>query len=150
MAITTAMADSFKVELMTATHNFTNGQHTFKMALFANTSKVAGNTYNNTATSFASIASGDEASGTGYTLGGTAMTNVTPTNTGNVAFTNWSPNPQWTSASFTTCGCMIYNNTSSNRCVAVYSFGGDQTVTSGTLTVQMPTAAAATAVVRLA
>ena len=35
MAITQAMCTSFKKELLTATHNFTNGQNSFKLALYA-------------------------------------------------------------------------------------------------------------------
>ena len=34
MAITQAMCTSFKKELLEGKHNFTNGAHTFKLALF--------------------------------------------------------------------------------------------------------------------
>jgi len=104
----------------------------------------------------------DETTGAGYTATGVAMVNVTPVVSGTTAYTNFSPNPTWTSASFSTAGCMIYNsslglggtsgtNTSGGgRCCGVFDFGGTQTVTSGTFTVVMPAATSSTAILRIA
>src|SRR5437763_9559114 len=113
MAITTAMPTSFKGELPQAVHNFiiTTG-HVFKIALI----KVSpAGTYGAASTNYSNITgNSDEASGTGYTAGGTALTNVTPTTSGTTALTNFSPNPAWTTATISATGCMIYNTTSSN------------------------------------
>lgn len=158
-APTTAMATSFKKELMTGTHNFAaSGGNTFKIALFKAAASVAG-TWNATATNYgagsggpttANMGTDELATGSGYTAAGVTLTNVDPSTSGTTALTNFTPNPSWTSATFTTSGCMIYNSTASGKCVAVYSFGGDQTVTSGTFTVQMPVADASNAIIRIA
>src|SRR5882757_8889775 len=79
----------------------------FKMALFK--VGVAG-TYGAASTNYTDMTGNtDETSGTGYVAGGTALTNVDPTASSPSAFTTFSPNPSWTSASFSTIGCMIYN-----------------------------------------
>jgi hypothetical protein len=56
----------------------------------------------------------------------------------------------FSSASFTANGALIYNSSQSNKAVAVIAFGGDKTVTSGTFTIQFPTADASNAIIRLA
>ena len=73
------MCTSFKKELMTATHNFTNGSgNTFKLALYTNSASFnAGTTAYTTS---------NEITGTGYSAGGGALTNVTPTTGGTTAF----------------------------------------------------------------
>ena len=91
--------------------------------------------------------------GTGYVAGGTALTNVDPVASSPSAYTTFSPNPSWTSASFSTAGCMIYNSTqngpNANPGVSVHDFGGTQTVTSGTFTAVMPVAAVGTAILQI-
>lgn len=125
---------------------------TFMMALI----KVGmAGTYGAASTQYADIVgNSDEVTGTGYSAGGTALTNVDPTSSGTTAYTTFSPNPSWTSASFSTAGCMIYNNTRNGTinqpCVSVHDFGGTQTVASGTFTVVMPTADASNAILRIA
>lgn len=146
---TTAMCTSFKSEVMQALHNFTASTgNTFKIALI----KVSPTgTYGAASTNYSNITgNSDEVSGTGYTAGGATLTNVTPTTSGTTAYTTFSPNPSWTSATFSTTACMIYNSSSSNRSVSTYDFGGTQTVTGGTFTVVMPTADASNAVIRVA
>jgi hypothetical protein len=150
---TTAMPTSFKVEMLTATHNFTiTTGHVFKAAL----GKVAPTgTYDATTTNYSNLTgNADEvAAGGGYTTGGfawTAAQNLTPVATGTVAFTQWSVNPSWTSASFSTVGCIIYNSSQGNRAVYVGSFGGTQTVTAGTLTLVLPTNDSTNALLRIA
>lgn len=123
----------------------------FKMALFK--APVAG-TYGAATNSYADMTgSSDETSGTGYTAGGTALTNVDPVASSPSAYTTFSPNPSWTSSSFSTSGCMIYNSTQNgdlaNEAVSVHDFGGTQTVSSGTFTVLMPVAGVGTAVLQI-
>ena len=89
------------------------------------------------------------ASGNGYTSGGQICTVTDVTVDGSVAIVDFA-DQSWTSATFTARGCLIYNSTKSNKTVAVIDFGGEKTATNGTFTVQMPAAAAATAIVRLA
>ena len=52
----------------------------------------------------------------------------------------------WTSATFTCRGALIYNSSKSNKSIFVLDFGTDKTVSSGTLTVQFPTANSNTAI----
>lgn len=147
--ITTAMSTSFKVELLEGKHNFTAGTgNTFKVALFKS---VVTGTYDATTTNYSSMTgNSDETSGTGYTAGGTGLTNMTPTSTSTTAFTTPSANPSWTGATFSTSGALIYNTNNSNSSVGVWSFGGTQSVSSGTFTILMPANAAATALIQLA
>jgi hypothetical protein len=74
---------------------------------------------------------------------------VTPTSDGTTAICDFA-DTTWSSASFTTCGAVIYNTNNSNSAVAVLSFGGDQTVSSGDFQIQFPAAAASTAIIRIA
>lgn len=138
----------------------TIGGDIFKMALI----KVGpAGTYSAASVNYTDITgNSDEVSGTGYTATGTALTNVSPTTSGTTAYINFSPNPSWTSATFSTIGCMIYNTnariggtsgtntTGAGRCMGVFDFGGTQTVSAGTLTVLMPSATSSTAVFRIA
>jgi hypothetical protein len=149
ITVTTAMPTSFKVELLKGLHDFTNGADVFKIALLKSAAAGSG-TYGAASTNYSDITGNtDEASGTGYTAGGNTLTNVTPTADSTTAITDFA-DTTWSSASFTTCGAMIYNTTNSNSACAVLSFGGDQTVSSGDFQIQFPAAAAATAIIRIA
>lgn len=103
----------------------------------------------------------DEVTGTGYSTGGFALTNVGPSLPGSPSTTatvSFSPNPSWTSATFSTTAAVIYNTNGrlggtvplTGRSVAVYDFGGTQTVASGTLTLIMPTNDGSNAILRIA
>jgi hypothetical protein len=144
--ITVSKASTGALGTVTATGD------TFKMALI----KVgAAGTYGASSTNYTDITgNSDETSGTGYTAGGVALTNVDPVVSGAGAYINFSPDPSWTSASFSTIGCMIYNTTRrgpiATRGCSVHDFGGTQTVASGTFTAVMPVAALATAILRIA
>lgn len=137
--ITTALVDSFRVELLTATHNFTNGQDAFKLALFKNQAALVG-TYDASTTGYANMTgNGDELpNGNGYTTGGFALTNTTPVAVNHKACTTPSANAVWANSTFSTRGCLAYNSTKANRCWFVYDFGGDISVVAGTLTIGMP------------
>ena len=88
-------------------------------------------------------------SGTAYTAGGATLTSVTPTTSGTTAFCDFA-DVSYTSASFTANGALIYNDDQSDKAVAVIAFGGDKTVSSGTFTIQFPTADATNAIIRIA
>lgn len=146
MAITQAMCTSFKVELMTATHNFTNGANAFKLALFRATASIVG-TFGASTTNYSNMGA-DEASGTNYTAGGNTLTNVTPTSSGTTAYTDFA-DLVFTNVTITTSGCLIYNSSASNKSVAVFNFGSDKTATAGDMTIIFPTADASNAIIRL-
>lgn len=142
--ITTAMATSFKVELLEGKHNFTAASNVFKMALFKGTG-ITG-TYDATTTNYSSM-TGDETSGTAYTAGGVFLTSITPTAVNGVAIVDFN-DASWTAATFSTSGCMIYNTANSGACVGVWSFGS-QSVSNGTLTILFPTADDTHAIIQL-
>jgi len=148
MTITTCMVTSAKLQLLEAQHNFSaSGGDTFKLALIK---ASPSGTYDTTSTNYSNITdNSDEVIGTGYTAGGFTLTNVAPVVTGTTAFTSFSPAANWTTATFTTTGCMIYNSSKSNTCVGVYDFGGLQTVTASTFTVIFPVDAAGTALIQI-
>lgn len=142
MAITQAMCTSFKVELLTATHNFTNSSgHTFKLALFTDSASLGAGT--------TAYSTSNEASGTGYSAGGNTLTNVTPTSGGTTAFTDFA-DTSFTSSTITARGALIYNSSQSNKAVVVLDFGSDKSSTSGTFSVIFPTADASNAIIRIA
>ena len=149
---TTAMPTSFKVEILKAVHNFTASTgNTFKLALGKSTATVTG-TYDATTTSYDTLASNSDelANGNGYTTGGATLTSVTPVADSTTAVCDFD-NYTWTSATFTTSGGIIYNDTATgNPACAILSFGGDQQVSSGDFQIQFPAAAAATAIIRIA
>jgi hypothetical protein len=149
---TTAMPTSFKDELPQGLHNFTiTTGNVFKCAL----GKVSPTgTYGAATTNYSNLTgnSDEVASGGGYTTGGfawTAAQNLTPLNSGTGAYWQWSVNPSWTSASFSTVGCLILNSSASNQAVYIGSFGGTETVTSGTLTLVQPTNGVGTSLLQL-
>ena len=148
--LTQAMCTSFKTELLTGTHDFTNGTgNTFKIALFRATASIVG-TYGAATTNYSDVTgNSDEASGTGYSAGGNTLTNVTPTSTGTTAFTDFD-NTTWSTATITASGALIYNSSASNAAVAVLDFGGDKTSTAGDFTIVFPTADATDAIIRIA
>lgn len=142
MAISQAMCTSFKVELMQALHNFTNGTgNTFKIALYTSAATLGAST-----TAYSST---NEVSGTGYVAGGNTLTNVTPTSSGTTAFTDFA-DTTWSTATITARGALIYNSTNANRAVAVLDFGADKTSTAGDFTIVFPTADASNAIIRIA
>jgi len=146
MAITSAVCNSFKQEILEAEHNFTASTgNTFNIALYTSSVTLGAST-----TAYSDTNEITNTSGTAYTAGGAALTSVTPVLDSSTAVCDFS-DISWTSASFTANGCLIYNDShTSNAAVCAVAFGGDKTVSSGTFTVQFPAAAATTAIVRIA
>jgi hypothetical protein len=149
ITITTAMPTSFKVEILKAVHNFTASTgNTFKIALLKATAAGSG-TFGAATTNYSQLGTDELATATGYTQPGNTLVSVTPVSDGTTAICDFN-DTSWTSATFTTCGALIYNSTASGAACAVLSFGGDQAVSSGDFTIQFPAAAAATAIIRIA
>ena len=150
MAITQAMCTTFKKELLTATHNFATNGNAFNLALYA---IGGGGKSSTTATLGAAttvlVTTGEVASSGSYTTGGSALTKVAPSNAGTTGITDFG-NISFTTASITARGALIYNDTNGNKAVAVLDFGGNKTSTSGTFTIQFPTADASNAIIRIA
>ena len=146
MAITSAICNSFKAEVLKAVHNFTaSSGNSFKLALYTSSA-----TLNKSTTAYASTNEISNTSGSAYSAGGSALTSVTPVLSSDTAVCDFS-DLSFTSASFTANGCLIYNDTASgDPAVCAIAFGSDKTVTSGTFTIQFPTADASNAIIRIA
>jgi hypothetical protein len=145
MAITSAICTSFKVELLKGVHDFTaTTGDTFKIALYTSSATLGAGT-----TAFTTSNEITNSSGTAYTSGGATLTSVTPVASSTTAICDFA-DVSFTSASFTANGALIYNSSESNAAVAAIAFGADKTVSSGTFTIQFPTAGATTAIIRLA
>jgi hypothetical protein len=148
MAITQAMCTSFKVDILNGIHAFgttvargSTTADTFKIALYTSSATLDATTTAYTAT--------NEVSGTGYTAGGEALTNVAPTSSSTTAYTDFD-DVTWSTATITARGALIYNDTQSDKAVVVLDFGADKTSTSGDFTIQFPTADASNALIRIA
>ncbi len=137
MAITQTQCTSFKVELLTGTHNFSSD--TFKIALYISAANLGADT--------TAYSASNEVSASGYTAGGNTLTvSTTPTSSSTTAYVSFA-NTSWSSA-LTARGALIYNSSKSNKAVAVLDFGADKT-SSGTFTVTFPTADATSAIIRI-
>jgi len=150
MAITQAMATSFKVELLKGIHAFgtTNtragtGADSFKVALYLSSASLDSTTLAYTATG--------ETSGTNYTAGGGAITIVTaPTSTSTTAWLDFT-DVTWATSTITARGALIYNDTASgNPAVGVLDFGSDKTSTAGNFTIVWPAGDSTNAIIRIA
>ena len=143
MAITSAICNSFKTEILTGVHNFTASTgDTFNLALYTSSASLGAGT--------TAYTTSNEVSGTGYTAKGNALTSVTPALDSSTAVCDFA-DTSFTSASFTARGCLIFNDSATgDPAVCAIEFGADKTVTSGTFTIQFPTADASTAIIRIA
>jgi len=156
MAITQAMCTSFKQEILQGIHNFTSGSgggtttttgsgNSFKLALYTSSATLGAST-----TAYSTT---NEVSGTGYSAGGGALTNVTPTTSSTTALTDFS-DLTFSSSTITARGALIYNSSttagSANRAVLVLDFGSDKSSSSGDFTITFPAADASSAIIRIA
>jgi len=137
MAITQAMCTSFKADVLNKEQDLE--ADTLKIALYTSSATLGAATTAYSAT--------NEISGTGYTAGGVTLTSTTVATTGTTAYFD-ADDPEWTSASFTARGALIYNSTNADKAIAVLDFGGDFTVSSGTFRIVFP-AAGASAIIRI-
>ena len=152
MSISQAMCTSFKKELLEGVHNFKNsGGSTFKLALYAISSGGKNSSTASLSTTTTAFTTLGEVTSTGsYSTGGGSLTRVDPTTSGTTAFTDFA-DLSFTTATITARGALIYNDSASgNPAVCVLDFGGNKTSTSGTFTVQFPTASSSAAIIRIA
>jgi hypothetical protein len=137
MAIAQAMCTSFKGELLNKEHDLNTD--TIKIALFTSSASLGAGT--------TAYSTSNEISGTGYTAGGVTLGSATIATTGTTAYVDFA-DPSWTSATFTANGAVIYNDSVSDKAIAVLAFGGDFTVAGGTFKIVFP-AAGANAILRI-
>jgi hypothetical protein len=137
MAISQAMCTSFKAEILDEQHDL--AADTIKIALFTSSASLGAGT--------TAYSTSNEISGAGYTAGGVALSSKTVATTGTIAYFD-AADPEWTSATFTANGALIYNDTNADKAIAVLAFGGDFTVAGGTFKIIFP-AAGTGAIIRI-
>ena len=131
MAITQAMSTLFKKDVLLGDHHLDSDN--IYIALYT---------------------SSEVANGNGYTTGGNALASkaVTENSTSGVFD---AADPEWTSATFTARGALIYNKSlgdttsNANGAIAILDFGGDFSVSGGTFRIVFPAATKDTAIVRI-
>ena len=144
MAITQAMATSFKVDILDGTFDFSSGtSQVFKIALYTSAATLGAGSVAYSVT--------NEVSGTGYTAGGNTLTiSAHPASSGTTAFLDFA-DTTWSTATITARGALIYlANGGTNPAVAVLDFGADKTSTAGDFTIVFPAADASNAIIRIA
>tara|TARA_R110001606_G_scaffold193046_2_gene340765 strand:- start:939 stop:1343 length:405 start_codon:yes stop_codon:yes gene_type:complete len=133
------MCTQFKRDVMLGLHDLDTD--TLKIALYTSSA-----TLNETTTAYS--ATNEIANGSGYTTGGVTLANASVIiNSTSGCFD--SDNPEWTSATFTARGALIYNETESDLAIAVLDFGGDFSVAGGTFRIVFPAQTANTSIVRI-
>ena len=143
MAITQAVCNTFKSEILGAVHDFDSGSgQVFKLALYSSAATLDANT--------TVYSSSNEVSNTGqYTAGGGVLTSQQVSLDGSVAIVDFA-DLSFTGVTLTARGALIYNTSASNKSVCVLDFGADKTATSGTFTIQFPAFTSAAAILRIA
>jgi len=144
MAITTAMCNSFKQELLGGVHDLDTDS--LKVALI----KVSpSGTYGAATTNYSNITgASDEATGTNYTAGGQILDSATITLSGNTVFVDFA-DEVFSNLTISVAGAIIYNSSQGNKAIATFDFGGTVTSTSGDFTIVFPTADSSNAVIRI-
>ena len=145
MAITTsAVCNVFKTDVLKGVHNFTNSTgNTFKLSMYTSSATLGKST-----TSFTT--DNQVSSPSGYTSGGKALVSSTPVLSSDTAVCDFA-DLSFVGVTLTARGALIYNDSATgDPAVAVLDFGGDKTATSGTFTIQFPTADASSAILRIA
>ena len=145
MAISQAMCTLFKKDVLLGDQHLDSDD--IYIALYTSSASLG-------AATDGYVTSGEVANGNGYTTAGNALASkaVTENSTSGVFD---AADPEWTSATFTARGALIYNKTlgdaSSNArgAIAVLDFGGDFTVAGGTFKIVFPAATASNAIVRI-
>jgi len=136
------MCTSFKAEVAQGLHNFTRTTgDVFKIALYVATASLGADTTIYTSTG--------EASGTNYSAGGIALTNITPLSSGTTGY--WSfDDATFTNVTLSCAGALIYNSTNGDRAVCVLSFGSTINKAASNLVITFPPMGATDSVLRIA
>jgi len=145
MSISQAMSTLFKKDVLLGDHHLDSD--VIMIALYTSSATLS-------AATDGYITANQVANGNGYTTGGVALASkaVTENSTSGVFD---AADPEWTSATFTAAGALIYNKTlgdassNSRGAIAILNFGGDFSVSGGTFKIVFPAASANTAIVRI-
>tara|TARA_E500000318_G_scaffold4074_2_gene4370 strand:- start:11990 stop:12418 length:429 start_codon:yes stop_codon:yes gene_type:complete len=142
MAITQAVCNSFKQEILEGVHDLENGGDTFQLALYTSAATLGAAT--------TSYTTGSEVAASGqYAAGGGVLASQQVSLDTGVAIVDFA-DLSFTGVTLTARGALIYNTTETNKAVCVLDFGSDKTATSGTFTIQFPAFTSSSAILRIA
>ena len=143
MAISQAVANSFKSEILQGIHDLESGGDVFKLGLYTSVAVLSSATTSYTTTS--------EVADTGQYVagGGVLQSQQVSLATGGVAIVDFA-DLSFTGVTLTARGALIYNSTEAKKAVCVLDFGSDKTATSGTFTIQFPNFTSSSAILRIA
>ena len=145
MAISQAMCTLFKKDVMLGDQHLDSD--TLHIALYTSSATLS-------AATDGYITANEVANGNGYTTGGIALASKTVEENSTSGVFD-AADPEFTSATFTARGALIYNKTlgdaSSNArgAIAVLDFGGDFTVSGGTFKIVFPANTKDNAIIRI-
>ena len=141
MAITQAVCNSFKKELLDGVHDLASGGDAFKLSLYTSQATI------NAATT--SFTTGNEVSASGqYVSGGSQLQSQQTSVASGVAIVDFA-DLSFTGVTLTARGARIYNDTDGDKAVCALDFGGDKTATAGTFTIQFPAFKTSAAILRI-
>ena len=128
MAITTAMCNTFKQELLGGVHDLDT--HSLKVALIKDSPS---GTYGAATANYSDVTgNSDEASGTNYSAGGQVLDSASITLSGTTAFVDFA-DEVFSNLTISADGAIIYNSSQSNKAIAVFNFGSTVTLLQVTL-----------------
>tara|TARA_B100000780_G_scaffold173630_1_gene121565 strand:- start:57 stop:497 length:441 start_codon:yes stop_codon:yes gene_type:complete len=145
MAITQAMSTLFKKDVMLGDQHLDSD--TLHIALYTSSATLS-------AATDGYITANEVANGNGYTTGGIALASKTVQENSTSGVFD-AADPEFTSATFTARGALIYNKTlgdassNSRGAIAILDFGGDFTVSGGTFKIVFPANTKDNAIVRI-
>lgn len=140
MAITQAMCNSFKSELLGGTHDLDTD--VIKIALYTSSATLS-------AATTAYSTTNEVTASTGYTAGGNTLASPVISLSGSTAIVDFA-DTTWSASTITARGALIYNSSKSNRAIAVLDFTTDKSSTNGDFVIVMPAADASNAIIRIA
>lgn len=119
--------NAFKLDLMDGSVNLANGADVIHVGLYdVSHAFAAGDTIYTTTNELPTAG--------GYTRDGKTLANQALSGTTTVAFD--ADDTAWTSATFSTYHAVIYDETNADSLICSIDFGGEQTVTAGTFTIE--------------
>lgn len=154
MALTTCMVNTAKAKFLAGVFLAAD---IYKMALVKvghagtyDTLVTAAGTPGTGAPTTSNLGTDEVAASGSYSAGGFTMAGYTAGATTTTSWIDWTTDPSFTTATISSVGAMLYDDTVAGKpVIGLFDFGGTITSTAGTFTITLPAAAAATALVRI-
>ena len=154
MALTTCMVNTAKGDFLAGRNLAADA---YKMALVKvghtgvyDTLVTAAGTPGTGAPTTSNLGTDEVAASGSYVAGGFTMVGYTAGALTTTSWIDWTTDPNWTTATLSSVGCMLYNDTVAGKpVISLHDFGGTVTSTASIFTITLPVPAAGTALVRI-